>query len=104
MLSSMVVRVIEQHPVAPRGRRSRRGLLGALAGLVVVAVAAAVVVVTVWSGATLSTDQTALAKVTLQPFAGTLVRAAAFGPDGSPIRLSRDGGRLTPLQLLARAS
>jgi peptidoglycan hydrolase-like protein with peptidoglycan-binding domain len=97
----MVVRVIEQHPVAPRGRRSRRGLLGALAGLVVVVVAAAIVIVTVWSGATLSTDQTALAKVTLEPFAGTLVRAAAFGPDGSPIRLRRDGGRLTPLQLLA---
>ena len=96
----MVVRVIEQHPVAPRGRRSRRGLLGALAGLAVVVVAAAVLIVTVWSGATLTADQTALAKVTLQPFAGTLVRAAAFGPDGSPIRLSRDGGRLTPLQLL----
>ena len=80
----MVVRVIEQHPVAPRGRRSRRGLLGALAGLAVVVVAAAVLIVTVWSGATLTPDQTALAKVTLQPFAGTLVRLRHSGRTGAP--------------------
>ncbi len=61
-------------------------------------IAAAVLIVTVWSGATLSTDPSALAKVTMQTFAGTLVRAAAFGPDGSPIPLRRDGGRLTPME------
>jgi peptidoglycan hydrolase-like protein with peptidoglycan-binding domain len=63
-----------------------------------VAIAAAVVIVTVWSGATLSTDATALAKLQLQPFAGTLVRADAFAPDGSAIPLRRDGGLLTPLE------
>ena len=64
----------------------------------VVVIAAAVVIVTVWSGATLSADATALAKLKLQPFAGTLVRAEAFAPDGSAIPLRRDGGLLTPLE------
>jgi hypothetical protein len=92
------VRVIEPRPAAPRGRRSRRGPLAIVAGLTFVVIAAAIVLIlTIWSGATLSTNRSALAKVTLQPFAGTLVRAAAFGPDGTPIPLSRDGGRLTPL-------
>jgi hypothetical protein len=69
----------------------------AIAALAVLAIAGAAVIVTVWSGATLSTDPSALAKVTLDPLAGTLVRAAAFAPDGQAIPLHRAGGRLTPL-------
>jgi peptidoglycan hydrolase-like protein with peptidoglycan-binding domain len=69
----------------------------AIAALAVLAIAGAAVIVTVWSGATLSTDPSALAKVTLDPLAGTLVRAAAFAPDGQAIPLHHAGGRLTPL-------
>ena len=69
----------------------------AIAALAVLAIAGAAVIVTVWSGATLLTDPSALAKVTLDPLAGTLVRAAAFAPDGQAIPLHRAGGRLTPL-------
>ena len=94
----MVVRVIEQRPVAPPRRRRRRGPVAAGAAAAVILVAAAIVVVTVWSGATLTTDPTALARVGLQPFAGTLVSAAAFGADGHSIPLARVGGRLTPLE------
>jgi len=68
---------------------------------VVVAAVAAVAIVTVWSGATLSTDPAALARVSLQPFAGTLVRAVAFAPDGQSIPLRVAGGRLTPLEQIA---
>jgi len=60
-----------------------------------------------WSGATLAADAMALARVEVQPFGGTLVRARAFGPDGHTIPLSVRGGRLTPeVQLMpgARAS
>jgi lipoprotein-anchoring transpeptidase ErfK/SrfK len=96
----MVVRVIEQRRVDPP-RRRRRGLLAGFAGALVAVIAAAVLIVTVWAGATLSSDPSALAKVALQPFAGTLVRAAAFGPDGRSIPLRREGGRLTPLEQVA---
>ena len=61
-------------------------------------IAGLIVIVTVWSGATLSSDPTALAKVELQPFAGTLVGAKAFGPDGRSIPVAVRDGRLTPLQ------
>jgi peptidoglycan hydrolase-like protein with peptidoglycan-binding domain len=89
--------VIEQRQVTPPRRRRPRIWLAGLVALVALAVAAAALIVTLWSGAKLSTDSVALARVQLQPFAGTLVRAAAFGPDGQSIPLRRDGGRLTPL-------
>ncbi|HEX3874307.1 MAG TPA: hypothetical protein VHW26_09185 [Solirubrobacteraceae bacterium] len=69
-------------------------VVGGLVGLLVVAF---VVAVAVWSGATLKTDSTALAQVSLQPLAGSLEQASAFGRDGKPIPLSVRGGRLTPL-------
>ena len=54
-----------------------------------------------WSGARLAADARALARVEVQPFGGTLVRARAFGPDGHTIPLSVRGRRLTPrVQLL----
>jgi hypothetical protein len=49
-----------------------------------------------WSGATLAADATALARVKVQPFGGTLVRARAFGPEGHTIQLLVGRGRLTP--------
>jgi len=69
-------------------------LAGALLALVL---AGLVVSVAVWSGATLQTDPTALARVSLQPLAGHLEQASAFGHDGKAIPLSVRGGRLTPL-------
>jgi L,D-transpeptidase catalytic domain len=49
-----------------------------------------------WSGARLAADANALARVEVQPFGGTLVRARVFGPDGRTIPLLVRGGRLTP--------
>ena len=65
--------------------------------LVVVAVAAAVLL---WSGASLQTDPSALARIELQPFAGKLVSATASAPDGRAVTLNRDGSRLTPTTVL----
>ena len=91
------MRTFEHRPVAPPPRRHRRrGLLG-FAAAVAVVIAGLGVLLTVWSGATLSTDPTALAQVKLQPFAGTLVSADAVGPDGRRIALAVRDGRLTPL-------
>jgi hypothetical protein len=67
---------------------------GGLVGLIVVLF---VLAVAVWSGATLQTDPTALAHVNLQPLAGSLEQASAFGRDGKRIPVSVHGGRLTPL-------
>ncbi len=66
-------------------------------GLIGVALAVIAISVAVWSGATLHTDPTALAQVSLQPLAGHLERASAFGSDGKAIPVSVRGGRLTPL-------
>jgi hypothetical protein len=66
--------------------------------VVALVVAGAGVLVALWSGATLSGDSSALAKVALKPFAGSLAHAKAFGPDGRPIPLTVRDGRLTPLQ------
>ena len=52
--------------------------------------------VTAWSGASLAADATALARVQVEPFGGTLVRVRAFRPDGRMIPLTVQGGRLTP--------
>jgi L,D-transpeptidase-like protein len=63
----------------------------------VVALGAAVVL---WSGATLATDSTALARIDLQPFAGKLEQATATDASGNPIALVHQGKRLTPRDLL----
>jgi hypothetical protein len=69
----------------------------ALLALIVIAVAVAVAL---WSGASLKTDSSALARIELQPFAGKLVSATASAADGRAVALERDGRRLTPTTLL----
>ena len=80
----------------PSPRRARRRALWGLAAFVVVALLGLVVAVLAWSGVTLAADATALARVEVQPFGGTLERVRAFGPNGHRIPLSVRGGRLTP--------
>jgi hypothetical protein len=92
----MAFQPTERRGAASLRRRHRRLLLG-VTGFAAVLIAALVVVLTAWSGATLSRDPSALAKVNLQPFAGTLARAEAFGPDGRSIPVAVHDGRLTPL-------
>jgi len=62
----------------------------------VVLVVAAAAVVRVFSGARLVADASALGRVELQPFAGSLVRVHARGADGRAIPLVASHGRLTP--------
>src|SRR5437899_1332509 len=75
------------------GSRRLPLIIAAAALVVVVALAAAVVE---WSGATLAGDPVALARIDLQPFAGRLETATATGPDGRPLPLVVEHGRLTP--------
>ncbi len=63
--------------------------------LVAVAVAAFVL-----SGATLASDPTALARVSVQPLGGTIEHIEAFGPGGHSIPMSVHDGRLTPRRRL----
>ncbi len=77
----------------------RRALLGVLA-VAVVAVVAVAVAALVWSGVTLASDSTALARVSVQPLGGTIEHVQAFGPDGKSVPLAIHGGRLTPLKRL----
>ncbi len=76
-----------------------RALLGVVA-LVLVAVVAVAVAALVWSGVTLASDSTALARVSVQPLGGTIEHVQAFGPGGKSVPLAIDGGRLTPLKRL----
>ena len=97
----MVVRSFEpRQPLPPPVKRRRGSRLIALAAVLVVLVAGFVVLVAVWSGASLRADSAALADIKLDPFAGTLVRAAAIGPDGRTIPLEVSNGRLRPLEQL----
>jgi hypothetical protein len=79
----------------------RRAVWPFVVGLAVALLIALAVAVVVWSGATLATDPTALARVNLQPFAGKLVQATATDSSGHPIALVREGNRLTPRDLVA---
>ncbi len=58
------------------------------------------VAVLAFSGVTLTSDPTALARVTVQPLGGAIERVRAYGPDGRRVPLAIDGGRLTPLKRL----
>ena len=73
----------------------RNRLWAGLALIVVLAGGA----VFVWSlsGARLVADNSALARIELQPFGGSLVSVRAEGPDGHAIPLVDSRGRLTPL-------
>jgi hypothetical protein len=68
---------------------------------VLLVIVAAVGSVVAFSGARLVGDSSALARVTLQPFAGSLMKVAASGPDGRNVALVDRGGRLFPLRKLA---
>ncbi len=54
-----------------------------------------------WSGATLAGDSAALARIELQPLAGSLVSARAFDPAGRPIHISVRKDHLLPTTLLS---
>jgi L,D-transpeptidase catalytic domain len=77
----------------------KRALLAVTAAAIVVVVAVAVAAL-VWSGVTLASDSTALARVSVQPLGGTIEHVRAFGPGGRSIPLAIAGGRLTPLERL----
>ena len=97
----MVMRSFEpRYPLPPPIKRRRGSRLIWLAAVLVLIVAGFAVLVALWSGATLRPDSNALADLKLQPFAGTLVRAAAIGPDGRTIPLRISNGRLRPLEQL----
>ncbi len=81
-------------------RRARRRALWGFGAVVALALFGLVAGALEWSGATLTADATALARVDVQPFGGTLERARAVGPDGRRIPLVVRGGRLTPRALL----
>ena len=68
----------------------------AIVGVVVVIALAAAGAVYLWSGAKLVDDPSALAKVELQPFAGSIERIRAVGQGGAAIPLAVQGGRVTP--------
>jgi peptidoglycan hydrolase-like protein with peptidoglycan-binding domain len=57
---------------------------------------AAGVLVWAFSGARVVTDSTALGRVELEPFAGSLVSVRAHGADGRPVPVFVSHGRITP--------
>src|SRR3954471_9592809 len=90
-------------PTSTRARYTpprRRPVWPFIALILLAAVIALFAAAAIWSGATLATDPSALARVDLQPFAGKLVQASATDSSGQPIALVRQGGRLTPRDLL----
>lgn len=91
----MAIRQTSIGRAGARPRSSWRLLVGALGTVVLLVIAFAVAVVLL-SGVSLAGDNTALARVSVQPFGGTLESVHAFGPGGRPIPLSVDNGRLTP--------
>jgi peptidoglycan hydrolase-like protein with peptidoglycan-binding domain len=81
----------------------RRWILRAAFAVVVLAVVVAALAVAGavwWSGATLSSDPSALARLDLQPLAGSVESITASGGNGEPIALVDTDGRLTPRRLV----
>lgn len=74
-------------------RTSALVVSGTVAGAALLVVVAAVLF---WSGATVSGDPAALARVGVQPLGGTLERARAFGPGGRSIPVAVRAGRVIP--------
>ena len=84
---------------APTGRGAKRVLLGM--GLTVAVVLIALLVAALaLSGVSLAGDPTALARVSVQPLGGTILRVRAFGPGGKRVPIALEDGRLTPLKRL----
>jgi L,D-transpeptidase catalytic domain len=88
------------HHDGAQARSARMRVLFAVAIFVAVVVVALVAAALAWSGVTLASDSTALARVSVQPLGGTIERVQAFGPDGRRLALSIRDGRLTPLERL----
>ncbi len=82
-----------------RGKRRRLWLVPLVPVLVAIAVASAVIEL---SGATLSGDPSALARVKVQVFGGKLESARATGAGGRTIDLTQQGGQLTPRTKIAQ--
>ena len=94
-----MVQATSRRAVATSRRTTR--VLAVLALVVVVVIVALILGVVGWSGASLSPDASALARITLSPLAGSLSSAQAFGPGGRRIPLAVDADRLTPLTTVA---
>jgi lipoprotein-anchoring transpeptidase ErfK/SrfK len=77
-----------------------RGLLGA-GVLLVVLIAGFGVAAFAMSGSSLGSDPEALARVQTETFGGTVEQVHATGPDGKPIPIALQNGRLVPKQPLA---
>jgi L,D-transpeptidase catalytic domain len=86
--------------VVSDGHVLKRLLLGAGITLAVV-LALLIVAALTLSGASLASDATALARVSVQPLGGSVEHVEAFGPDGKPVPLSVHDDLLTPLIHLA---
>ncbi len=84
-----------------RRRRGLRRTVGVVAACLVAVGAACAAAILLLSGASLKTDPTALARVDLQPLAGTLAGVHAATTTGKPVRLDRRGSLLTPTTRLA---
>jgi hypothetical protein len=89
---------IEAEHASPR-RSRRRLLLGLLAPLLV-AIVVFVVAALLLSSATLASDSTALARVTVGPLGGSIEHIQAFGQGGRSIPIAVSHERLTPLRRL----
>ncbi len=85
--------------VAPIAHDWRRALLGVGAGVAVVVVLVAIAALLL-SGATLASDESALARVSVQPLGGRIEGIQAFGAHGHSIPLAVHDGLLTPLRRL----
>jgi hypothetical protein len=89
---------------APTQRESRPGgrrrVLAWCAAGVVLVLAALAAVVLLWSGVSLSSDASALARVAVQPLGGHIQSVEAFGPGERRIPIAVRDGRLTPLRKL----
>src|SRR5271156_2837652 len=83
----------------PIARGWKRTLLGVGAGVAVVLAALALAALLL-SGATLASDSTSLARVSVQPLGGKIEYVQAFGPRGHSIPLAVHDGLLTPLRRL----
>jgi len=81
-------------------KRSHRGRWIGFAVVVLVAMAGAAAV-WAFSGVSLVADASALGRVELQPFAGSIASVHARGADGRPVALVLSHGRLTPRRQVA---
>jgi hypothetical protein len=79
---------------------SRKRVLLGMGVTILLIVALLVVAVLAFSGVTLASDSTALARVTVQPLGGSIEHVQAFGPDGRSVPITLSDGRLTPLKRL----